>query len=171
MIHLLLYLALEPVKRVLSAVLYPVAYAFRRHVRTTDKLWDGYLYQPKRDLRLLLWLFLDDSAAIEFGKEYADNPKYYPSCIWNTGSDFLRAYWWAAIRNSMVNWNNANAFIMGEYTKTVSRRGSERNFYEVREFASGRRRPYCEFDLFGKWNQVGWIKKGRFEIDVMKRRA
>lgn len=165
MLHLLIYLALEPVKRVLSAVLYPMAYVLRFYAREGSILWPGYLFNYDW---LLVWMFLDDSAALEFGKEYANKPKYYPAWVWNTGSDFLRAYWWAAIRNSMVNWNNANAYIVGEYARTVLRRGSERNFYEVREFASGRRRPYCEFYLFGRWNQIGWIKKGRFEIDVMK---
>jgi len=48
----------------------------------------------------------------------------------------------------------------------------KRNFYVTRTYEHARR-PYCEFWLFGRWNQVGWLKgqSPRFEIDVMKRRA
>jgi hypothetical protein len=167
MLYLAAYLLLEPVKRVLSAVLYPVAYALRRSVRFHGSMWPEYLYWPRFTP---LWVFLDDSVEMEFWKEYADNPKYYPAWVWASGSDFLRAYWWAAIRNSCVNWNNYSAFRLGSMTAEEGHAG-RKNFYITRTFASGAKRPYCEFYLFGRWNQVGWISRGRFEIDVMKRRA
>lgn len=80
--------------------------------------------------------------------------------------DFLLSYWWSAIRNSCPNWNNWCAFKLGEMVSEEPH--TAKNFYVTRTFASGGKRPYCEFYLFGRWNQVGWIKKGRFEIDVMK---
>ena len=165
MFYLIFHLLLEPVKRVASAVLYPLAYALRFHAREGSILWPGYLFHPDR---VWVWVFLDDSVFMEFKKEYADKPKYYPAFIWNTGSNFIRAYWWSAIRNSCVNLNNYLAFKLGEMVSEEPHDG--KNFYVTRTFASGGKRPYCEFYLFGRWNQVGWIKKGRFEVDVMKMR-
>jgi len=53
----------------------------------------------------------------------------------------------------------------------------KRNFYVTRTYEHARR-PYCEFWLFGRWNQIGWLRgnklgngASRFEIDVMKRRS
>jgi len=56
---------------------------------------------------------------------------------------------------------------LGKYEGEVRHMGTDRNFYKVRKFNNGTR-PYCEFYLFGRWNQVGWITGGRFEIDIMK---
>jgi len=156
----------ELVKRVLSALLYPLAYALRFCAREGVILWPEYLFHPDN---VLIWVFLDDSAALEYGKEYANKPKYFPDFIWDTNSDFLKAYWWAAIRNSCVNWNNWRAFKLG--TMTSEEPHTAKNFCVTRTFSSGGKRPYCEFWLFGKWNQIGWIKRGRFEIDVMKSRT
>lgn len=164
MLYLIAYLLIEPVKRIASALLYPLAYALRKYACKPFVIWPEYLFEPRL---VPAWLFLDDSILMEFKKEYADNPKYYPAVIWNTNSDFLRAYWWAAIRNSMVNWNNYSAYLTGDFVKAIRRYSIGRSFYEVREFANCTR-PYCEVWVFNRRNQVGWIKRGRFEIDVMK---
>ena len=168
MIHIILYLLLEPIKRILSAVLYPLAYALRRQLRTDKVMRPEYLYEPTF---FPLWLMLDDSIHMETGYDFAASEKKYPAWIWNNGTagEFLLSYWWSAIRNSFVNWNNYCAFKLGDMVSEEPHDG--KNFYVTRTFASGGKRPYCEFWLFGRWNQVGWITGGRFEIDVMKRRA
>ena len=85
---LALFLLLEPVKRVFSAVLYPLAYALRFHACEGSILWPGYLFHPDR---VWVWVFLDDSAALEFGKDYADKPKYYPAWVDVVGGE---SRWW-----------------------------------------------------------------------------
>ena len=169
MIILILYLLLEPVKRVASALLYPLAYALRRQLRTGKVMRPEYLYEPTF---FPLWLMLDDSIHMETGYDFAASEKKYPAWIWNNGraGEFLLSYWWSAIRNSFVNWNNLSAYLLGSYVGELSHIGSEKNFYKVRQYTNGVR-PYCEFYLFGRWNQVGWLKgTPRFEIDIMKRR-
>lgn len=54
----------------------------------------------------------------------------------------------------------------------MKRKAGKRNFYIIRTYEGGRR-PYCEFWLFGRWNQVGWLngKSPRFEIDLLKKRG
>ena len=167
MTHLILYLVLEPVKRVLSAVLYPLAYALRRQLRTGKVMRPDYLYRPAF---APLWLLLDDSVFIEFGVDYGNREKYFPAFVWASGSDFLKAYWWSAIRNSCVNWNNYAAMKLGRFLSEEDHAG-KRNFYVTRTYEHGRR-PYCEFWLFGRWNQVGWLKgqSPRFEINLFKRK-
>lgn len=163
MAYLVLYLILEPVKRVLSALLYPAIYPLRRLLRNEKMLWPEYLYRTNF---WPLWLFLDDSIFMEFNTDFAGRAKYYPAVIWRTGSDFLRSYWWSAIRNSCVNWNNYSALRLGLLLSETPR-ANPRNFYVTRTFGNGKR-PYCEFWIAGRWNQVGWISCGRFEVDVMK---
>jgi hypothetical protein len=166
-----LYLLLEPVKRVLSAVLYPVAYALRRVARDTSKVMrPEYLYSP-RPFMMALWFLLDDSIHMEQGREYDDSAKRYPATLWRAHNDFLLAYWWSAIRNSCVNWNNWAAMRLGAYKSTIRRWGSARNFYETRQYEHGRR-SYMEFWIMGRWFQVGWLKgtSCRFEIDLFKKK-
>lgn len=194
LLTLILYIGLEPVKRVLSPFLYPVAYAFRWRLRARGKdtprlwvkLWEPYLFKPSF---LPLWLLLDDSLRYSQGKEYDDNEKRYPGWLWRWagGEDpepteecpvpesFLKAWWWAAIRNSFVNWNNYSAWMLGAYSHTIKRYGGDKNFIEVRVYQGGKIRCYIEFWLFGRWNQIGWLRgnsatngASRFEIDIMK---
>lgn len=166
MTHLLAYLLLEPAKRVLSALLYPLAYALRRWLRCAKMISPGFLYHTPF---WPLWLFLDDSIFMEQGREYDDKEKRYPAVLWRWHNDFLLSYWWSAIRNSCVNWNNYSAYHLGSLVSEISHHGADKNFYKVRQFANGVR-PYCEFWIAGRWNQAGWISCGRFEIDIMKKR-
>lgn len=171
MLHLLLYLALEPVKRVLSAVLYPVAYRYAEEIRQTLlQLRPGLLGAPSSVWTAFWWLLLDDSVWCSYGWDFAINDKYYPAWILKRGPAW-RAWWWSAVRNSFVNWNNLNAVLLGNFISEDAHAG-KRNFFITRVYANGRR-PYCEFWLFGRWNQVGWLSGDapRFEIDIMKRRA
>ena len=166
MINLSAFLLLEPVKRVVSALLYPLAYALRRQLRTGKVMRPEYLYEPAF---FPLWLLLDDSIRMETGEDRANQPGKYPAWVNALGWNWLKCYWWSAIRNSCVNWNNYAAYRLGRFLHEEDHAG-KRNFYIIRTYEGGRR-PYCEFWLLGRWNQVGWITGGRFEIDVMKRRA
>ena len=170
LLTLILYIGLEAVKRLLSPLLYPVAYAFRGRLRNKKHIiWPGYLYEPAHGLHgFLFWCLLDDSLMFSQAREYDNKESRYPAFIWKTQSPFLLAWWWAAVRNSCVNWNNWCAFRLGEMVSEEPHYG--KNFYVTRTFKSGAKRPYCEFYLFGKWNQVGWISCGRFEIDILKKR-
>ena len=165
----ILYLLLEPVKRILSALIYlPLIYPLRRVLRRETILRPEYLYAPAF---FPLWLFLDDSIRMETGEDRANQPGKYPAWINGLGWTWLKCYWWSAIRNSCVNWNNYAAMKLGRFLSEEDHAG-KRNFYVMRTYERGRR-PYCEFWLFGRWNQAGWLNglSPRFEIDLMKRRA
>jgi len=176
MLYLPLFILSEAVERVAALLLYPLAYALRRRVRTAEVLWPTFLYKPRF---FLLWLLLDDSIEMETDKEYAGHFKFCPAWVWNTGSDFLRSYWWSAVRNACVNWNNYSAWKLGAFIEVVKSCGEVsfqtlRNYkrgyrFEYRRFTGGVR-PYCEFYIFGRWNQLGWLNgsAARFEIDIMK---
>ena len=164
-IILLIFICLEPIKRCLSLALYPLIYPFRAKLRTDEILWATYLFKPKVKL---LWFILNDSEKMKYGVEYANQDKYYPTLFWVNG-EFLRSYYFNAIRNSFVNWNNWVAFKLGRKVKCLKRYGSINNFIELRQFTNGKR-LYCEFYLGSKWQQFGWISCGRFEIDLLKDR-
>lgn len=176
--YLVAYAMLEPCKRIASFFLYPVAYYFRARLRNTKRvIWPTYLYEPGRGVvAFAFWLFLDDSLMFSQGKEYDDKEKRYSGWIWRSESPFLKAWWWASVRNSFPNGNNSIAYNLGYYIETIKHYGSQKNFYEVRRYDNGVR-PYCEFYVFGRWNQVGFLRgnrenngASRFEIDILKKR-
>lgn len=180
--YLVVYAMLEPCKRIASFFLYPVAYLSRNYLRTSAVTWQGYLYKPASNgvfLKWYLWLFLDDSLMFSQGKEYDDKEKRYPGWIWRSESPFLKAWWWAGIRNSMVNWNNLEAHCVGFHVASIpdKRTPGKTNFYELHIYDTGEVRPYYEGVHFGRWNQIGWLRgnkaangASRFEIDIMKKR-
>jgi len=80
MTHLILYLVLEPVKRVLSAVLYPLAYLLRHWLRTEEEALRheqassvGVVLWGHRPGWKAIWFLLDDSinaeGRIRWGKD------------------------------------------------------------------------------------------------------
>lgn len=183
---IIFFLILEPIKRILSPVIYPISYIFRDRMTTKHVLFNGYLYQYK-PAWFLLWLFENDSERFSYKYGIPTAEKYYP--IWlfryceqldNPIKRFLLAYWFNAIRNSMVNFNNFMAYKAGQLLG-ISESFGEGSFellrqkkkgyrLEYRKFSNGKILPYLEFYLFGKWFQFGWIKNGRFEIDLWKDR-
>jgi len=172
MLYLIAFLLLEPVKRVLSFVLYPVAYHWRDNLRNCHAVvWPGYLYQPNRCLHVfLLWLFLDDSVKFTYGTENSPEDFKYPAWILAKKSDAWRSWWWAAVRNSCVNWNNWCAWKLGKLVSEPEHAG--KSFYITRTFENGKR-PYTEFYIFGRYNQAGWLSgtSPRFEIELMKKKG
>lgn len=80
---------------------------------------------------------------------------------------FILSWWFCSVRNSMQNFNNYCAYTLGEYEADIDEIAGRRDFIIRRKFKGGIR-PYCEFWFLGRWNQIGWIKGGRFEIDIMK---
>lgn len=166
MTTLILFAILELVKRIASAILYPFIYPFRSRLRTDRVLWPEYLYYPKPALGLF-WLFLDDSIRMETKEDCANQTEKYPALVNALGWTWLKCYWWSAIRNSMVNLNNFLAWELGVHI-CDSKKPEGKNFIIKRIFTNGER-PYCEFWILGRRNQIGWIKRGRFEIDVMKK--
>jgi hypothetical protein len=171
-----LYLLLEPVKRVLSAVLYPLAYALRRQLRTGKVMRPEYLYEPTF---FPLWLMLDDSIRMETGEDCARQDSKYPAWVLACGWTWLRCYWWSAIRNSFVNFNNYAAYRLGKFERIEASFGAA-SFADIRARRAGWRverrrfsggvRLYCEFYLLRRWFQIGWLAgdSPRFEIDLFK---
>ena len=120
----------EIVFRVLSIVMFPIAYKFEKPIRQHMKNWNKDLieevtFKDTRNIPMskmsmltrivwLFWIFLDDSPArdnfLEDGSRMYDsspNREYYPS-------DFiykhktLRDIWWSFIRNNAVNYVSWN---------------------------------------------------------------
>ena len=166
-IILLIFICLEPVKRIVSLCLYPLIYPFRAKLRTKAILWKTYLFKPAFKP---LWFFLDDSINMEQGEEYDDKEKRFPAILWELHNEFLLSYWWSAIRNSCVNWNNNVAFKLGHKLQCMKKWGGKNSFVELRLFAHGKKRLYTEFFIGSKWFQFGFISCGRFEIDLLKDR-
>jgi len=165
----ILFILCEPIKRILSFFLYPFVYPFRNKLRTKEILWKEYLYRPTKGLTFFYW-FLDDSIFMEQGKEYDDKAKRYPDWIWELHKDWLLSWWWSGCRNSCVNFGNYQAFKLGDFITKFRKFGNDNNFVEMKHFENGKR-LYTEFFLFGRWNQFGWITRGRFEIDLFKTRT
>lgn len=166
------FLMLEPIKRVLSLAIYvPIVYPLRHALRERRPLRGvmlaEYLYFPTFRP---LWYFLDDSIKMETGEDCARQETKYPAWVISCGWLWLRCYWWSAIRNSCVNWNNYSAFMLGRFICEEAHEG-KRSFIIWREYAGGRR-LYSEFWLLGRWFQIGWLngKSPRFEIDLFKRK-
>jgi len=163
---LLFFILLEIPKRLLSLWLYPYAYQWRKELRTKEILWATYLFKSKFKP---LWWLLNDSEKMKYGVEYANQDKYYPTLFWVNG-EFLRSYYFNAIRNSFVNWNNWVAFKLGHKLQCMKKWGGKNSFVELRLFAHGKKRLYTEFFIGSKWFQFGFISCGRFEIDLLKDR-
>ncbi len=172
MTALALELLLEPLRRIASAVIYPLAYALRGKLRNPVRVvWPGFLCEPARgEFEYTLWLFLDDSVFLGQGLEYDNEEGKYPASIWKKQKAWLLAYWWAAIRNSMVNARNLAAFKLGAFKTVIWHFGSGTNFCEKRLYANGTR-LYMESTLFGRHTQIGWLKgtSPRFEAKFFQK--
>lgn len=197
----------EIIDRLIAPVIYFVAYLYRDKCRDYSKiLWPGYLIQPTEGIYKKLWKYLDDSVYIEFGKEYANREKYYPKWLWKIAQflfslkvklggfylitedlpQFLLSWWWASVRNCTVNDGNYDAYTLGKflnikkhYGKSFQQLRKDKKGYalDIRVFENGER-PYLEWYMFGKWNQLGWLNgdtkthngANRFEIDLFKKK-
>lgn len=78
----IVYLFFEPIKRIISALLYPLAYLFRDIMITKQVLYNGYLYQHKR-FWFLLWLFENDSERFDYLYGIPTGSSYYPKWLYN----------------------------------------------------------------------------------------
>jgi len=148
--------------------IYPIAYLLRWEIRTKEILVDKYLYKPKKYLKWL-WFYLNDSEYLDGTfTEYGDGEKYYPKFIWNSKSEFLKSYWFNAIRNNAVNWNNYNAFvIIGKFIRITKHIGDDKNFIQLRQFEN-KTLPAIQFYLFSKKFFIGFSKSGRLWIELLK---
>jgi len=191
MILFLFFIFFSLIKSILSILFYPIAYLFRDIMITKQVLYNGYLYQYKR-FWFLLWLFENDSERFDYLYGIPTGSGYYPKWLYNScyqldtkWKRFAMAYWFNGIRNSMVNFNNYMMMITGEccgyewyigcdsWEKLKQQKKGFR--LEKRIFWSGYRQKFCkrlylEFYLFGRWYQFGWLKRGRFEIDLWKKK-
>ena len=112
----------------------------------------------------------DDSVKFTYGTENSPEDFKYPAWILAKKSDAWRSWWWAAVRNSCVNWNNWCAWKLGKLVSEPEHAG--KSFYITRTFENGKR-PYTEFYIFGRYNQAGWLSgtSPRFEIELMKKKG
>ncbi len=196
MIQILIFILtiiIDLITRLISPLLYPVSYIFRKYIRTNEIYVKEYMYKWRKGW-FWLWIWLDDSILIEnlnLYKTYADycfSVKKYPVWYYNLfkNNAFMLSYWWAAIRNCVVNLNNYQGYKLGRFIKVIKSWGEEsftklyenkKGFrLELREYSSGQRRLYLEFYLFKRWNQMGWLSSkssnacNRFETDILKKR-
>lgn len=113
MIYFILFLFLKLFFSITAPILYPVIFLFRNKIRSKDILLEGYLYKWRKGL-FPLWIYLNDSEYLDGTfTEYGDNDKYYPKWLLAITyklpysiRTFIWSYWFNAIRNQAVNFNN-----------------------------------------------------------------
>jgi len=148
--------------------IYPLAYSLRWYIRTGEILVQNYLYKWRKGW-FWLWIYLNDSIYLSYNLEYPTEQKYYPKFIWKL-SDFWRSWWFNSVRNNAVNYNNYTAFcIIGKFIKVVKHYGSDKNFFEFRQFEN-KTLPASQFYLFGKRFFIGYAKSGRLWIELFKQK-
>ena len=179
----LCFILLEPVKRVISIIFYRMAYDRISKLRGDEILWKDFLWKYTSKRPTVYWFLLNDSEKMKYGTEYANDKKYYPSWAWSNG-EFVRSWYFNAIRNSCCNFNNWIAYKVG-FFKDEIKSGGKKTFTDVKNSKFGYRwelrqydncqRLYLEFNLFYKWQQFGWLRgnrekngASRFEIDILK---
>ena len=114
--------------RILSIVFFPIAMMLQHKIRkhlydinealVKERTWKDThevstedFYKKVNKLYFFLWMFLDDSTGkdsyfADGTRMYcaSDNDRYYPKWVLNTKWYWLRATWWAFIRNNTVNY-------------------------------------------------------------------
>jgi len=174
-LHALLQLA----RRLLSPVVYPLAYLCRHTIRTDEVLMRHeqaasvgvVLWKPKR--LKALWLLLDDSinaeGRLKFGKDidychYGNRSALVEKLPDGAFKEFARAYHWSALRNSCINLSWILA--LGDMTDEKILYGSKpRNFIAERTYPGGEKRLYVQFYPWGDFRvKCGWLSNGRFEV-------
>jgi len=106
---LFLYIFYYITKRILFMIIYPISYIFKNKLEVIRESYNYYLdWEKNRDIKsklkdknkilLFLWFALDDAPYFSKNEEYYENK--CPSWL---KSDFLKAFYWGAIRNNAVN--------------------------------------------------------------------
>jgi hypothetical protein len=114
------------------------------------------------------WFYLNDSIYLSYNLEYPTEGKYYPAFIWKSNSSFLKSYFFSAIRNSGVNYNNYTAFFsIGKFINVGKHYGDDKNFIEFRQFEN-KTLPAFNFYLLGKKFFIGYAKSGRMWVELFK---
>ena len=118
----------EILSRVVSIVMFPIAFMLRDKIRehlysidkylVQERTFDDTKYLPIGDfyskvnkVYFFLWLFLDDSTARDsYHKDgstmydSSDSDEHYPKWVLATNWFWLRATWWSFVRNNTVNY-------------------------------------------------------------------
>jgi hypothetical protein len=186
MINLLAYLIIEPVKRILSAVLYPLAYLLRHWLRTDEEALRheqassvGVVLWGHRPGFGWLWYWLDDSinaeGRLKFGKDidycaYGNRSDLVEKLPEGKFKEFCRAWYWSAFRNSAINltWTLCLGDMTGE---DIIKGEKPRNFIVRRHYPGGKSRLYVQFYPWGDFRiKCGWLTNGRFEVQFRRKK-
>jgi len=168
MILFVTHLFLKLLFMITASFIYPIAYLLRWYIRTGEVLVPNYLYKWRKGW-FWLWVYLNDSEYSDGTyTEYGDSEKYCPKWVWNSKSDFLKSYWFNAIRNNAVNHNTYKAkIIIGKYVDVYKHYGNNKNFFELRRFEN-KILPAIQFYLFDKKFFFGYGKSSRLWIEIFK---
>jgi len=181
---LLIRIILTPIKKIISAIVFPFVYPLRNIFYKPDKAytfnnWNIDLVLEKNNLfQLFIWLWFDDSIYSDFKKYY--HPYEHKSkiveliCklpyIRNNESikEFLRSYYWNGFRNSSNNLSHLIAYkLVGKYKGVVKYCINNKYItFQIRQFEK-LILPYLEIKIPVKSKQltinVGWLKSSKFE--------
>lgn len=173
MIYFFLFILLKFIFLISGIFIYPIVYFFRYKIRS-KKIWvEKCLYEPKKGL-FFAWIFLNDSEYLDGTyTEYGDSKNYFPKWIWKSNSEFLKSYWFNAIRNSAVNFNNwfgkvylkrfiteKQILLLDGYIKITIRKFETRNGKIIQL-------PTL-YIYFIKRFSAGFSRSGRFWIELFK---
>ena len=166
-------------KKLISLFVYPMAYLFRHKVyRSKEANKDNWqldkVRQYNKGIKFLIWLFLDDSIHSDYGKEYAQGkyPKILNYIKPQFLSEFLKSYWFSAVRNSS---NNMSHYLsVGDLIKVIENKKYIWNrftlyLYKRMYTKNNQVKVRCRIELFikigGKYCRIagGWLKNGKYE--------
>ena len=170
-IYILFYFIFYIIKRIFFTIIYFVSYLLREQINKKVRSKYNYnLWDKKHILNLkikfnifyFLWFALDDAPYfLNNKKEYFD--EYIPKIYF---TEFLKSFYWSAIRNNAVNLSRVMA-IKG----FISRKKiiGNKNFMEVKHFKGFPYYvPYLEYHFGCMRLQAGWLTNGKFQIEFRK---
>lgn len=104
---IVLFTLMNLLAKTLTLFIYPIAYFSRKWIRKKIH-YENYstypLYNEHNVLATFLWFFLDDSIWLENTLERGVDKEY---CVYGkqigVKGDFLKSYYWGALRNSVEN--------------------------------------------------------------------
>ena len=156
-------------KRIVYMFVYPFAYVFRNKARDESKYWYDYHKAIRKEYKgslfwTLIWGALDDVTLYEnVDKEWIKAPKWLPT-------DFLKSYYWGAIRNNAVNLSRILA--IKEFKDRIIHVGGKYNFFEIKHFKGfPYYAPYFQFYIPKTFIRIkaGWLTNGKYEMSIREK--
>jgi len=164
---------LTPIKKIVSFLVYPIAYMFRNKVTRSTNAYTETNWELDKILKensfwqILIWIWLDDSIHSDYKKEY--HPTRHQNRIANFldrlfKSEFFRSWYWSGIRNSSNNLSHLLAYYFNGRKHGIEQICLNNKYirFIIKRFEKSIR-PYLELHIGGYEINIGWLDSGKFE--------